>query len=59
MYMIGRAKSGHSFRLHPEALYAVVDDLEVPSNGGVAKVCRMIHCCFLKVPSFYILSVFF
>ena len=30
--------SGHSFRLHPEAVYAVVDDLKLPSNEGVAKV---------------------
>ena len=37
-YYIGCTRSGHSFRLHPEAVYAVVDDLEVPSNGGVAKV---------------------
>lgn len=29
---------GHSFKLHPEAVYAVVDDLELPSNEGVAKV---------------------
>ena len=38
IYNIGRTKSGHSFRLHPEAVHAVVDDLEIPSNGGVAKV---------------------
>ena len=35
--------SGHSFRVHPEAVYAVVDDLELPSNEGVAKVSN----CYL------------
>ncbi|XP_065883203.1 uncharacterized protein [Dysidea avara] len=30
--------TGHSFKLHPEAVYTVVDDLELPSNKGVAKL---------------------
>ena len=34
--------TGHSFKLHPEAVYTVVDDLELPSSKGVAKVS---NCC--------------
>jgi len=39
--------TGHSFRLHPEAVYAAVDDLELPSNEGVAKVSN----CYLLILS--------
>ena len=41
--------SGHSFRLHPEAVYAVVDDLKLPSNEGVAKVSN----CYLLILKLY------
>ena len=35
---MAQLETGYSYKLHPEAAYAVVDDLPVPNNGGIAKV---------------------